>query len=611
MKILVIGNGGREHALAWKISKSPKVKKIFCAPGNAGTAELAQNIEIPAEDTKRLLEFALKEKIDLTVVGPEAPLANGIVDTFSENGLKIFGPTKQAAMLEASKAYAKQVMQACGIPTPKAQVISNIDEAMEAVQGLEKAVVKADGLASGKGVFVCHSKKEIMQAVNTIMQEKIFGKAGEQIITEELLEGEEASVLAFCDGESVSLMVPSQDHKPVFDNDTGPNTGGMGAYSPAPIISQKMLELVEKKIIKPVANEMKKRGAPFTGVLYAGLMIVNKKPFVLEFNARFGDPETQVILPRLESDLVEIMLSCTEKKLGRQKIIWSKKAAACVVLASGGYPEKFEKGKEITGLKQAGELSDVVVFHAGTKQLNGKTVTNGGRVLGVTALGNTVKESIQNAYNAVTKISFEKMHYRKDIGKKALKEINEKEELRKLILNRRNLLSPQEIREKSIAIREKLVQTNEFQKAKNVFTYISFGSEVRTKEIIEKSISLGKKVLVPITDSKSNEMIVCEFLGFEKLKKSGFGVMEPAQKKLFPVEKIDLVLVPGVAFDAQLNRIGFGKGFFDQFLPKIQPQVPTIALAFELQIVSRVPTTNNDAKVKKILTEKREITENL
>jgi len=426
MKILVIGGGGREHALVWKISQSHLVKKIFCAPGNAGTAELAKNIEIDAENISALLEFALKEKVDLTVVGPETPLVLGIVDKFQEKGLKIFGPSKSASMLEGSKAYSKELLNSLQIPSAKSigdGVFSDRDKAIKAAAEKEKMVVKVDGLAAGKGVFVSGSVVETIDDINTIMKERAFGSAGDKIILEELLVGEEASILAFCDGENVKLMVSSQDHKPIFDNDLGKNTGGMGAYSPAPVITEKMLTEIEKNVVKPVVLEMKKRGTPYVGVLYIGLMIIDKKPFVLEFNVRFGDPEAQVILPRLKSDLVEIMLSCVDKKLFEQKIEWIKKAATCVVLAAGGYPQNYEKGKKINGLKEVANLKDTVVFHAGTKQEKDFVVTSGGRVLGVTSLGNSIKESIENSYNAVSKISFEKMYFRTDIGKKALKRL--------------------------------------------------------------------------------------------------------------------------------------------------------------------------------------------
>ncbi|MBI2598243.1 MAG: phosphoribosylamine--glycine ligase [Candidatus Diapherotrites archaeon] len=418
MKVLVVGSGGREHALVWKIAQSPLVEKVFCAPGNAGTAELAQNVDIAAEEIEKLAFFAQMEGIGLTVVGPEAPLVEGIADEFQKKRLRVFGPSKAAALLEGSKAFAKELMKSIGVPTPKFQIVENIEDAIEAVSKKQKAVVKAHGLAEGKGVFVCKSQQEILDAISKIMQQKIFGHAGDKIIIEEIVDGKEASILAFCDGENYQLMPPAQDHKRVFDGNRGQNTGGMGAYSPVPLITTKLLKEIEDTIVKPIISEMGKRGTPYVGVLYVGIMIVKGKPFVLEFNCRFGDPEAQVVLLRLESDLVEIMLSCIEKKLSGQKIVWSKKAATCVVLASGGYPEKFDKGKKISGLEEVKKMKETIVFHSATKSENSAIVSNSGRVLGVTALGKTVKESIQKAYKAVSKISFEKMHYRKDIGKK-------------------------------------------------------------------------------------------------------------------------------------------------------------------------------------------------
>ena len=422
MKVLVVGSGGREHALVWCIAKSNKVKKIYCAPGNGGTASLAENIPIEADDINSLADFAGKEKIDLTVVGPEAPLVAGIADEFLTRGLNVFGPSANAAMIEGSKAFAKEVMKSAGIPTAFFNLITNIDELQELVQrkNLQKAAVKADGLAAGKGVFICNSQQEIMAAGNKILQEGIFGGAGKRVVVEELLEGEEASILAFCDGSTVKLMVSSQDHKRALDNDKGPNTGGMGAYSPAPVIAKELEKRIERDVMLPAIKELKKRGAPYVGVLYAGLMVSNNQIKVLEFNARFGDPEAQAVLPRLKTDLVEIMLSCINGKLQKQKIEWSENAACCVVMASGGYPGNYKKGKEIFGLDKSAKLHDTIVFHAGTKKIGDKIFSNGGRVLGVTALGKTINESIEKAYKAVSKISFEKMHFRRDIGGRAL-----------------------------------------------------------------------------------------------------------------------------------------------------------------------------------------------
>ncbi len=419
MKVLVIGSGGREHALVWKLSQSKRVKKIFCAPGNAGTAEFAENVPIPADDIEAMLKFALKEKIGLTVVGPEAPLVNGIVDEFQKKGLRIFGPNAKAALIEGSKAFSKEVMAAAGVKTAAYKVIVGIDEAQMSLGDFEKAAVKADGLASGKGVFICNSKSEIMGAVNKLLQGKIFGDAGSRIVVEELLEGEEASILAFCDGKNVKLMVSSQDHKRIFDNDKGANTGGMGAYSPAPIVNGLEKKILQK-VMLPVMKELAKRGAPYKGVLYAGLMIKGKDFKVLEFNARFGDPETQVVIPRLENDLVDVLEACIDGKLDKIDLKWREGSACCVVLASKGYPGEYEKGKEIQGLANAKAFKDVFVFHAGTKLENGRVLTNGGRVLGVTGLGKSIKEAIANAYTGVSQIDFEGMQFRHDIGKKAL-----------------------------------------------------------------------------------------------------------------------------------------------------------------------------------------------
>ena len=419
MKILLIGSGGREHALAWKIRQSAQCEKLFCAPGNAGTSQIAENIPINAEDIKALLDFVRKEKISLTVVGPDNSLALGIVDEFEAKGMKIFGPGKKAAMIESSKIFAKKLMQKYKIPTAFAQEFSSPEEAVAFVKKKgAPIVVKADGLALGKGVIICNSVSEAENAVKKIMVEKAFGSAGEKILLEEFLEGEEASYFAFSDGKNILPLVSSQDHKQVFDDDKGPNTGGMGAYSPAPVVSKAVEKKILQGIMQKTINAMRSEGTPYKGVLYAGLMIKGGEAKVIEFNARFGDPETQAILPRMESDIVEIMLACIEGNLHGKKIFWGEKPCTCVVLASGGYPGHYEKNKEIFGLQKTGSA---IVFHAGTKTENGKILTNGGRVLGVSALGKTIEESIQNAYSAVSKISFEKMHFRKDIGKKALK----------------------------------------------------------------------------------------------------------------------------------------------------------------------------------------------
>jgi len=425
MRVLVIGSGGREHALIWKIAQSKLAGKIFCAPGNGGISKQAECIDIKAEDTPHLLEFAKREKIDLTVVGPEAPLAGGIVDEFNNYKLSIFGPNKKAAQLEASKVFAKELMAKYNIPSADFKIFDNVNEAKKYIE-LKGApcVVKADGLAQGKGVIVAKTTDEASQAVISIMQEKVFGDAGRKVIIEDCLEGQEASIIVLTDSREVIPLASSQDHKRVFDNDFGPNTGGMGAYSPAPVVTEGLFRKILDNIIYRVIHGLTKEGIGYNGVLYAGIMITDEGPKVLEFNVRFGDPETQAILPRLKSDLLEAMLAAGNEKLG--KVIktggmnWDQRSCVSVVCASGGYPGNYEKGKSISGLEEAEKVPDVVVFHAGTKKENGKYFTNGGRVLGVTGLGNNIKEAIDKTYQAVGKISFEGMHYRRDIGRKAI-----------------------------------------------------------------------------------------------------------------------------------------------------------------------------------------------
>lgn len=422
MKILIIGSGGREHALVWKISQSKKAEKIFCAPGNPGIAEIAECLNIKADDINSLKEFALKNNIDLTVVGPEQPLALGIVDEFEDAGIKIFGPSKMAAEIEGSKAFSKELMQKHNIPTAAYRVFENAEEAKEyAEKHHPPVVVKADGLAAGKGVFICPTMDEAFLAVDIIMKEKAFGDAGAKVVIEEFLAGEEASFLAFTDGETVLPLASAQDHKQVFDNDEGPNTGGMGAYSPAPIITPSMQKRIMSEIMLPTVHAMKAEGRQFKGVLYAGLMLTKKGPKVLEFNARFGDPETQPLLMRLKTDIVDVFLAVIENRLKGVKLEWDKRTAVCVVMASEGYPGDYEKGKIITGLEDIKGMKDVYVFHAGTSLKDGKLATNGGRVLGVTALGAGIKRAIKNAYSAVEKINWDGAHYRTDIGAKAVK----------------------------------------------------------------------------------------------------------------------------------------------------------------------------------------------
>lgn len=419
MKVLVVGSGGREHALVWKISQSPLVDKIYCAPGNAGIGEMAECVAIKAEDLDGLLEFAVQNEIGLTVVGPEVPLTMGIVDKFQEKGLKIFGPSGRAAEIEGSKTFAKDLMAKYGIPTAKYGAFTDAAEAKAflAEVGLP-CVVKADGLAAGKGVLICETKEEAETAVEDILVDNKFGNAGSRVVVEEFLTGQEVSMLAFSDGKTIVPMVSSQDHKRIWDGDKGLNTGGMGAYSPAPIYTADIHEIVVPQVLEATIKAMEQEGRPFAGILYAGLMLTADGPKVLEFNARFGDPETQAVLPRLKSDLVEIFLAIIDGRLAEMNIEWHEEAAVCVVMASGGYPESSDKGRVITGLKEA-EEAGAIVFHAGTKETDGNIVTNGGRVLGISALGKDIAEAIDNAYKGVKQITFENMQYRTDIGKKA------------------------------------------------------------------------------------------------------------------------------------------------------------------------------------------------
>ncbi|MFA4989998.1 MAG: phosphoribosylamine--glycine ligase [Candidatus Omnitrophota bacterium] len=423
MRILVIGSGGREHALAWKIAQSKLCTKLFCAPGNAGIAQIAECVNIQVEDIGGLLEFVEKEKIDLTVVGPEIPLSLGIVDEFTRYGLKIFGPKRSAARLEASKIFSKELMAKYNVPTAHFKIFDDLQEAQRYIERIgAPCVVKADGLAAGKGVVVAKTTNEAKQAAVAMMQERVFGESGNRIIIEECLQGEEVSIIVITDSKEVRALASSQDHKRVFDNDSGPNTGGMGAYSPAPIVTPELFREIMDKVIFPTLGGLAKEGIDYRGVLYAGIMLTKDGPKTLEFNARFGDPETQAILPRLKSDLLEIMLATAEQKLNRIKALeWDARTCVCVVCASGGYPGSYEKGKEIFGLDKAAEVQDVVVFHAGTKSMGNRVITHGGRVLGVTGLGRTVSEAMEKAYAAVRKISFRGMHYRHDIGRKALR----------------------------------------------------------------------------------------------------------------------------------------------------------------------------------------------
>jgi phosphoribosylamine--glycine ligase (EC 6.3.4.13) len=421
MKVLVIGSGGREHSLVWKIAQSPLVSKIFCAPGNPGISELAECINITADQIELLCKFAVKKNIDLTVVGPEAPLVDGIVDVFSKYELKVFGPDKKAAILEDSKVFSKLLLKKHGIPTADFRCFDNYKHARQYVSSKEAPiVVKADGLSKGKGVFVCKTNEEALQAVDYIMKDRVFGNAGNQVVIEECLTGEEISLLAFTDGRNIVAMESSQDHKTVFDGDKGPNTGGMGAYSPVPIMTSELYLRVEKEILVPTVHAMNREGRPYKGVIYIGLMITSSGPMVLEFNVRFGDPEAQVILSRMKSDIVPIMLATISGELDKVDLEWYPQASVCVVMASGGYPGIFDNGKEISGLDLLKNQDGISVFHAGTKSADGKIVTNGGRVLNVVACGEDIEDAQKQVYEAVSKISFDGAHYRRDIASKAI-----------------------------------------------------------------------------------------------------------------------------------------------------------------------------------------------
>lgn len=421
MKILVIGGGGREHALVWKIAQSPLVEKLYCAPGNPGTAELAENLPLQVDELDKLLEFALKEGIALTVVGPEQPLSLGIVDLFESNGLKIFGPRKNAAIIEASKAFSKDLMLKYNVPTAAYGVFTEVGPAEAFIDrtGLP-IVVKADGLAAGKGVIIAQTRDEAVGAVKDMLGGNAFGSAGSRVVIEEFLVGEEASFLAITDGKHIVPLASAQDHKAVFDGDLGPNTGGMGAYSPAPVVTPEIHEIAMAEVLRPTIDGMAAEGRPYCGVLYAGLMVKDGQVKTLEFNARFGDPECQPLLMRMKSDLVPVLMAVADGDLSTTVIEWHDKAAVCVVMATEGYPGSYRKGDAIEGLEEAAQLEDVHVFHAGTALDSGRCVTNGGRVLGVTALGETVQTAILKAYQAVDAISWKGAHYRKDIGKKAV-----------------------------------------------------------------------------------------------------------------------------------------------------------------------------------------------
>lgn len=419
MRVLVVGNGGREHTLVWKLKQSKKVQEIYCAPGNGGIEELARCVPIQPTDVEGIVQFAKNEKIDLTVIGPEAPLLAGLADRLAEEGLKVFGPKKQAAQIEGSKRFAKELMKKYNIPTAAFRAFTEPAEAKAYVreQGAP-IVVKADGLAAGKGVVVARTVAEAEAAITEAMENRIFGDAGNQVVIEECLTGQEISLMAFVDGNTMKPMVISQDHKPVFDGDQGPNTGGMGAYSPVPQIPQTVVDEAIHSILIPMVEAFKQENIEYKGVLYAGLMITSTGPKVIEFNARFGDPETQVVLPRLKTDLVDVLMAVIEGKLAEQEIEWDEQSAVCVVMASGGYPGSYKTGHVITGLPK--DTESQMIFHAGTKKTDGQVITAGGRVLGVTALGKDIHTAREAAYQLVEQISFSDVHFRKDIAKKAL-----------------------------------------------------------------------------------------------------------------------------------------------------------------------------------------------
>jgi phosphoribosylamine---glycine ligase len=424
MKILVVGSGGREHTLAWKFAQSDLVDQVLAAPGNVGIAAepKCRCVKVSAEDLEGLKKLALDEKADLTVVGPEAPLVAGLVDSFRESGLRVFGPTAAAAQLEGSKVFTKNLLRKYRIPTAEYEVFDDYARAADYLKTLTgPLVVKADGLAAGKGVLVCRDRDEAMHALGDVMERRLFGDAGDRVVIEEFLDGEEASFIAFADGRDVLPLASSQDHKPIFDDDKGPNTGGMGAYSPAPVVTPEIHDQIMNRVMIPAVEALEREGVPYLGFLYAGLMIKDGVAKVLEFNARMGDPEAQPLLFRMKSDVVPVIFSALEGKLSAATIEWTSDPAVCVVMASGGYPGSYEKGKLITGILEADAMEGVKVFHAGTASGPGGIVTSGGRVLGVTARSGNIGSAIDRVYEAVSKITWEGAYFRKDIGKKALR----------------------------------------------------------------------------------------------------------------------------------------------------------------------------------------------
>ncbi|MFW6131938.1 MAG: phosphoribosylamine--glycine ligase [Candidatus Aminicenantaceae bacterium] len=419
MNVLIIGSGGREHALAWKISQSPQVKKLFCAPGNAGTDSIAENADIKDTDIDKLIDFANKKKIDLTVVGPELPLTYGIVDAFEKKGMKIFGPDKRASKLEGSKVFAKQFMERHRIPTAHFDIADSVEKAQKILRSGDISfplVIKADGLAAGKGVIICSDKKKADEALNDIMIEKKFGESGDRVVIEECLQGKEVSFIVFSDGTKIAPLVTTMDHKPVFDGNEGPNTGGMGAISPSPFIDRNLFSEIVHTIVFPTVLRMLEEGRKYKGILYVGLMLTDEGPKVLEYNCRFGDPETQPQMLRMNSDLIDVLLAVIEEDILNIEIKWSKKPSACVVLTSKGYPLEYEKGKEIQGIEELSSSEGITVFHSGTKYEQKKYFTNGGRVLGVCASEGTLAETMDKIYTSISIVHFDGMHYRKDIG---------------------------------------------------------------------------------------------------------------------------------------------------------------------------------------------------
>lgn len=420
MKVLVVGSGGREHAVIRKLAENPEIDRIFCAPGNGGISVQAQLVEIKATDVEGMVAFAKKEGIDFVVVTPDDPLVLGMADAMEEAGIPAFGPSKKAAQIEGSKVFAKNLMKKYGIPTAKYEVFDDPSKVIAYIERENQfpAVIKADGLALGKGVVIARNLAEAKEAVHSIMEDKIFGKSGNQVVVEEFLTGKEVSVLAFTDSHTISPMISSMDHKRVYDNDEGPNTGGMGTIAPSPYYTPEVAKRCMEEIFLPTMEAMKKEGRPFKGCLYFGLILTERGPKVIEYNCRFGDPETQVVLPLLKTDLFTIMRAVRDERLGEVDIRWSTGAAACVVLASGGYPKKYETGLPIEGLDENGGHPGVIMYHAGTKKQDGRFLTAGGRVLGVTGLGETLPQALEKAYGAVREITFKNAHYRTDIGKK-------------------------------------------------------------------------------------------------------------------------------------------------------------------------------------------------